>query len=78
MDMAVDESWNNREATAVDTDSSFRNSDLVAWADCRDLRTAHEQRRVIVMVSRPINETHVMNGNRHNLPSSTINMRSRL
>src|SRR5690349_670054 len=65
MDMTVDESWDHRETAAVDTDSPFWDSDLIAWADRHDLCAAHEERRIIVKVTRPIDEPYVINGNCH-------------
>ena len=74
MDMTIDEPWNHGQATAVDTGRAVRDGHLIAWADCDNLRASHEECHVVAHGSCPIDEAHVMNGNRHNLPSHAIGM----
>jgi hypothetical protein len=69
MDMAIDESGDDGKTPAVDADSPFGNSDLAAETGRHDLCAAHEERRVVLNRSGSVDEAHVMDSNRHDLPS---------
>ena len=72
--MAIDESWDHRQATAVETGRSFWNADVIARADCDNLRAAHEECHGVAYYSCSIDKAYVMNGNGHDLPSYAIGM----
>ncbi len=72
--MAIDESRDHGETTAVETGGSLRNADLAARTDCDNLRAPYEDRHVVLDRSRPIDEPYLLNGDGHDLPSHAIGM----
>ncbi len=72
--MAIDESRDHGQATAVDADRAFRDAHVVVWTDCDNIHAAHEERHVVSYRTCPIDEANLMNGNCHDLPSHAIGM----
>lgn len=72
--MAIDESWDHGQATAVETGGSLGNADLVARTDSDNLGAPYEERHAVSYRTCSIDEPYLLNGDGHDLPSHAIGM----
>ena len=72
--MAIDESWDHGQATAVDAGRAFRDAHIVARTDSDNLGAPYEERHAVSYRTCSIDEPYLLNGDGHDLPSHAIGM----